>query len=102
MTASTALRPRQPEGEHDHEPPTLGILSGFVGPIQGLARFDSCGINQSGVSSSGKTLSQRLAVSVWSSTGLGSGLLQSLRTTENAVESIAQSAMAPSPVTRTP
>jgi hypothetical protein len=71
---------------------TLGILSGFVGPIQGLARFDSCGINESGVSSSGKTLSQRLAVSAWSSTGLGSGLLQSLRTTENAVESIAQSA----------
>jgi hypothetical protein len=71
---------------------TLGILSGFVGPIQGLARFDSCGINQSGVSSSGKTLSQRLAVSAWSSTSLGSGLLQSLRTTENAIESIAQSA----------
>ena len=71
---------------------TLGILSGFVGPIQGLARFDSCGINQSGLSSSGKTLSQRLAVSAWSSTGLGSGLLQSLRTTENAIESIAQSA----------
>jgi phage/plasmid primase-like uncharacterized protein len=71
---------------------TLGIISGFVGPIQGLARFDSCGINESGVSSSGKTLSQRLAVSVWSSTGLGAGLLQSLRTTENAVESIAQSA----------
>jgi hypothetical protein len=71
---------------------TLGILSGFVGPIQGLARFDSCGINESGVSSSGKTLSQRLAVSVWSSTSLGSGLLQSLRTTENAIESIAQSA----------
>jgi hypothetical protein len=71
---------------------TLGILSGFVGPIQGLARFDSCGINESGTSSSGKTLSQRLAVSAWSSTRLGSGLLQSLRTTENAVESIAQSA----------
>jgi hypothetical protein len=71
---------------------TLGILSGFVGPIQGLARFDSCGINESGVSSSGKTLSQRLAVSPWSSTTLGSGLLQSLRTTENAVESIAQAA----------
>ena len=70
----------------------LGLLSGFVGPIQGLAGFDSCGINLSGLSSSGKTLSQRLAVSVWSSTGLGSGLLQSLRTTENAVESIAQSA----------
>ena len=44
------------------------------------------------MSSSGKTLSQRLAVSVWSTTGLGAGLLQSLRTTENAVESIAQSA----------
>ena len=70
----------------------LGLLSGFVGPIQGLAGFDSCGINLSGLSSSGKTLSQQLAVSVWSSTGLGSGLLQSLRTTENAVESIAQSA----------
>ena len=70
----------------------LGLLSGFAGPIQGLVGFDSCGINLSGLSSSGKTLSQRLAVSVWSSTGLGSGLLQSLRTTENAVESIAQSA----------
>ena len=70
----------------------LGIIAGFVGPIQGLTGFDSCGLNQSGLSSSGKTLSQRLAVSAWSSTSLGSGLLQSLRTTENAIESIAQSA----------
>jgi Domain of unknown function (DUF927)/Toprim domain len=68
----------------------LGLLCGLAGPIQALAGLDSCGINLSGLSSSGKTLSQRLAVSVWSSTGLGSGLLQSLRTTENAVESIAQ------------
>lgn len=71
---------------------TLGTISSFVGPIQGLAVFESCGYSATGLSSAGKTLSLRLAASAWSSPRIGSGLLQSLRTTENAVESIAQAA----------
>jgi hypothetical protein len=70
----------------------LGVLAGFSGVIQSLAGLDSCGLNLSGLSSSGKTTAQRLAVSAWTSTVLGSGLLQSMRSTENAVEILAQAA----------
>ncbi len=68
----------------------LGVLAGFVGPIAALAHLDTCGINLSGLSSGGKTLAQRLAVSAWTSPVLGTGLLQSLRTTENALEHLAR------------
>jgi uncharacterized protein (DUF927 family) len=60
--------------------------------VQSLAGLDSCGINLSGLSSSGKTTAQRLAVSAWTSPLIGAGLLQSMRSTENAVEVFAQAA----------
>ena len=66
----------------------LGVLSGFAGVVQSLAGLDSCGINLSGLSSSGKTTAQRLAVSAWTSRLIGAGLLQSMRSTENAVEGL--------------
>ena len=67
----------------------LGVLAGFVGPIAARAHLDTCGINLSGLSSGGKTLAQRLAVSAWTSPVLGTGLLQSLRTTENHSHTLA-------------
>ncbi len=70
----------------------LGLLAGFAGVVQSLAGLDSCGINLSGLSSSGKTTAQRLAVSAWTSPSIGAGLLQSMRSTENAVEVFAQAA----------
>lgn len=70
----------------------LGVLCGFAGVVQSLAGLDSCGINLSGLSSSGKTTAQRLAVSAWTSPSIGAGLLQSMRSTENAVEVFAQGA----------
>jgi hypothetical protein len=68
----------------------LGAAAGFAGPILALIGLETCGINLSGLSTSGKTLAQKLAVSAWTSPRIGVGLLQSLRTTENAVESLAQ------------
>ena len=68
----------------------LGVLAGFAGVVQSLAGLDSCGLNLSGLSSSGKTTAQRLAVSAWTSTAVGAGLLQSMRSTENAIEVFAQ------------
>jgi Domain of unknown function (DUF927)/Toprim domain len=69
---------------------TLGIAAGFAGVLVSLTGLDTCGINLSGMSSAGKTTAQRLAVSVWSSVGIGVGLLQSMRSTENAVEALAR------------
>jgi hypothetical protein len=68
----------------------IGVIAAFAGPILSLVRLDTCGINLSGLSSGGKTTAQRLAVSAWSSPRVGDGLLQSMRTTENAVEALAQ------------
>jgi phage/plasmid primase-like uncharacterized protein len=70
----------------------LGALCGFAGVVQSLSGLDSCGINLSGLSSSGKTTAQRLAVSAWTSPSIGAGLLQSMRSTENAIEVFAQAA----------
>jgi Domain of unknown function (DUF927)/Toprim domain len=69
---------------------TLGVVGGFVGPIVALTGLDTCGVNLSGISSSGKTISQKLAASAWGSPRLGAALLQSMRTTENALENLAQ------------
>lgn len=71
---------------------TWRLLAGFAGVVQSLAGLDSCGLNLSGLSSSGKTTAQRLAVSAWTSAAVGAGLLQSMRSTENAVEVFAQAA----------
>lgn len=72
---------------------TLGALAGFAGPLVGLTGLDTCGVNLSGMSSSGKSTSQRLATSAWSSPKLGcGGLFQSMRTTENAIELMCQTA----------
>jgi hypothetical protein len=64
---------------------SLGVVGGFVGPIVALTGLDTCGINLSGISSS-----QKLAASAWGSPRLGAALLQSMRTTENALENLAQ------------
>ena len=55
-----------------------------------LTQLDSVGINVSGTSSGGKTTSQKLAVSAWSPPLVGGGLLQSMRSTENGLEAVAQ------------
>jgi hypothetical protein len=68
----------------------LGTISGFAGPVLDLTQLDSVGINISGTSSGGKTTSQKLAVSVWSPPFVGAGLLQSMRSTENGLEAVAQ------------
>ena len=69
----------------------IGTLAGFAGTVVALTGLDTCGINLSGLSSAGKSMAQRMAVSAWSSPKLGAGLFQSMRTTENALESLAQS-----------
>jgi phage/plasmid primase-like uncharacterized protein len=73
---------------------TIGVLGGFVGPLVNLTRLQSCGINLSGLSTSGKSTGQRLAVSSWSKPQLrhDNGLFQSAHTTENAIEPLAQRA----------
>ena len=72
----------------------LGVVAGFVGPIAGLTGLDTCGINFSGMSTSGKSLGQKLAVSAFSTTDMRprGGLFQSARTTDNAVEALAHRA----------
>jgi Domain of unknown function (DUF927) len=72
---------------------TLGVIAGFAGPIASLIGLDTFGINFSGLSSSGKSLAQRLAASAWSTTDVQQrGLFQSARLTDNAVEAVAQRA----------
>lgn len=73
---------------------TIGVLAGFVGPLISLTGLPSCGINLSGLSTSGKSTGQRLAVSPWSKPQLrhDNGLFQSAHTTGNAIEPLAQRA----------
>ena len=68
----------------------LGIVAGFVAPLVSLLGLDTCGINLSGLSSAGKTTALALAVSAWSSPLPREGLLHSLRATDNALETLAQ------------
>jgi hypothetical protein len=71
---------------------TLGACAGFAGTIVDLLGLDTCGLNESGDTTLGKTTSQQIAVSAWSSPKLSDGgLLKSMRTTENAVEALARS-----------
>jgi hypothetical protein len=70
---------------------TLGVAGGFVGPLVQLCGFDTCGMNYSGPSSCGKTLSQQLAVSVWTCPRLTSGgLLRPANFTTNSIELVAR------------
>jgi len=72
---------------------TLGVLAAFAGPIVALTGLDTCGINLSGLTTSGKSTAQRLAASAWSSPDIRRpGLSQSARSTDNAVEALAQRA----------
>jgi Domain of unknown function (DUF927)/Toprim domain len=65
----------------------LGIAAGFAGVIINLTALDTCGVNDSGRTSVGKTTGQRLAVSAWSSPKLSDkGLLRSWRATDNSIE----------------
>lgn len=69
----------------------VGAIAGFAAPLISLVGMDTCGINFSGLSSSGKSTAQRLAVSAWSTVQPGRpGLFQSARATSNAVEAMAQ------------
>jgi hypothetical protein len=70
----------------------IGVAAGFAGPVVALGRLDSCGINLSGLSSSGKSTAQKLAVSVWTSPEVGAGLFQTMRATENSLEALGQQA----------
>jgi hypothetical protein len=70
---------------------TLGILAAFAGPIVALTGLDTCGINLSGMTTSGKSAAQRLAASAWSSPDIHRpGLFQSARATDNSLEGLAQ------------
>jgi Domain of unknown function (DUF927)/Toprim domain len=72
---------------------TLGTLSGFAGPLVALTGLDTCGMNLSGMTTSGKSTAQRLAASAWSTPDIRRpGLFQSARSTDNAVEALAQRA----------
>lgn len=69
---------------------TLGACAAFVGPLLSLTGLDTCGINLSGLSSSGKSTAQRLAVSAWSTPDIRrAGLAYSAKSTANAMEALA-------------
>src|SRR4051812_5153641 len=69
----------------------LGVIAGFAAPLISLTGLDTCGVNLSGLSSSGKTTAQKLAVSAWSRAASHhrASLLQSAKTTVNGVENTA-------------
>jgi hypothetical protein len=70
---------------------TLGAAAGFVGPILQLCDLDTCGLNLSGTSTVGKTLTQRLAVSPWCTPRLNRrALFKPAAVTENSVEYLAR------------
>jgi hypothetical protein len=71
----------------------LGVLAAFAGPIIALTSVDTCGINLSGMTSSGKSTAQPLAASAWSTPDIRKpGLCQSARATDNAIEALANRA----------
>lgn len=72
---------------------TLGACAAFVGPILSITGLDTCGLNLSGLSSSGKSTAQRLAVSAWSTPDIRRpGLAYSAKSTVNAMEGLASRA----------
>jgi len=69
---------------------TLGVVGGFAGTLASLAGLDVCGINFSGMTSSGKTFGQEMAASAWSSPSpQRKGLLQSAGLSANGIEAAA-------------
>lgn len=71
---------------------SIGAIVAFAGPILTLAKLDSCGLTFTGQTSLGKTTAMAIAVSAWSSAAVGTGLMQSMRSTVNALEATAQAA----------
>ena len=69
----------------------IGAIAGFAAPLIALTGLDTCGINLSGVTSSGKTTAQRLAVSAWSKAASDQrdSLLQTAKATVNGIEVMA-------------
>ncbi|MGW8787135.1 DUF927 domain-containing protein [Heyndrickxia sporothermodurans] len=69
----------------------LGVLAGLAGPLVSLCRLDTCGVNVSGITSTGKSTAQRLAASVWSRplSTVDDSLFQTARATANGTESMA-------------
>ena len=71
----------------------MGIVAAFAGLLVSLIGLDTCGVNLSGQSSSGKSTAQQLAVSAWSTSDIRRpGLSQSARVTDNATEALAERA----------
>src|SRR5262249_12376779 len=72
---------------------TIGVVTGFAGPLVELCGLDTYGYTMSGLTSIGKTTSHLLAASVWSTPSLlGDGLCQSARMTGNSIEIAARRA----------
>ena len=68
----------------------LGVIAAFAAPLISLTHLDTCGLSLSGLSSSGKTTAQRLAVSAWSKPAVHKdSLFQSARATVNSMEAVA-------------
>ncbi len=75
---------------------TLGACANFAGVILSLIRMASCGVNVSGHTSGGKTLTQEIAASGWSTPDKHrpGSLLQMANNTENSIELAAKRATA--------
>ncbi len=78
--------------QEDNRHWALGAIAGLVGPILTLINHDSCGVIFTGRTSLGKTTAMMLATSAWSSPFMGKGLMQSMKSTANALEVTAMSA----------
>ncbi len=72
---------------------TLGVMAGFAGPLIALTGLDTCGINLSGRSSSGKSTAQKLAVSAWTVPDTTkNGFFRSAKATANGIETFSHQA----------
>ncbi|WP_336490128.1 DUF927 domain-containing protein [Methylobacterium nigriterrae] len=69
----------------------IGAAAGFAGCLISLTGLDTCGINFSGLTTSGKTTAQRLGVSAWSKAASDhpDSLLKTARATVNGTELMA-------------
>lgn len=67
----------------------LGLVSGFAGPLLGILEWLPCGFSLSGQTSKGKTLSQIMGTTIWTTPAAGKGVLFTANTTGNAMEDLA-------------